>query len=339
MNKISILIPCYNVEKYICQCLESILNQTYTNLEIICINDGSTDTTGAIIDQYAALDYRIVVIHKANTGYGDTMNIGLNACTGDYIGIVEPDDWIEPTMYETLLNIALMNNLDYVKCLWFQGPTGTECIKRYNKISKNSVIRPLEEPEIFLIQPAIWAALYKNELLNEGDKIRFLPTPGASYQDASFYFKTLLKSTRFMMLDKAYHHYRINPGSSVCSSGKVLCLLDEWAEERCWLLRHPKQKQEIIRTQTFAKVVHGGFRWNYKRIDLDQKKMFFDACSVLFSSFVKDGLFDIDKLKDLRWGKRLILTIKEPNKFYQSFVNQEKRRLFWNKIWSILLFK
>ena len=88
MKKISILIPCCNVEKYIRECLESIRVQTHTNIEVICINDGSTDGTGDIIDEYVASDARFKVIHKPNSGYGDSMNKGLEAATGDYIGIV-----------------------------------------------------------------------------------------------------------------------------------------------------------------------------------------------------------------------------------------------------------
>ena len=117
MHKISVIVPCYNVERYIHQCLESIVNQTHSNLEIICIDDGSTDNTPAIIDRVALTDTRIKVIHKSNTGYGDTMNVGLEASTGDYIGIVESDDWIEPDMYETLLRAALDNSLDIARCL------------------------------------------------------------------------------------------------------------------------------------------------------------------------------------------------------------------------------
>ena len=110
MKKISILVPCCNVEKYIRECLESIRVQTHTNIEVICINDGSTDGTGDIIDEYVASDARFKVIHKPNSGYGDSMNKGLEAATGDYIGIVESDDWIDPNMYEVLYQTAEAEN-------------------------------------------------------------------------------------------------------------------------------------------------------------------------------------------------------------------------------------
>ena len=174
MEKISILVPCCNVEKYVRQCLDSIKAQTYTNLEIICIDDGSKDSTGAIIDEYVAADSRFKVIHKPNSGYGDSMNKGLEMCCGDYIGIIESDDWIEPNMFETLLATAKSQNLDLVRCCWYEGPTGTETIKIQNMLAHNVVMKPLEHPEAFQQQPSIWAALYRRDLLEEGRKVRFL---------------------------------------------------------------------------------------------------------------------------------------------------------------------
>lgn len=100
--KISVLVPCYNVEKYLDECLISIANQTLSDIEIICINDGSTDGTLNVIKKYAKADKRFVVIDKENEGYGKTMNRGLDAATGEYVAIVESDDWIEPHAFETL---------------------------------------------------------------------------------------------------------------------------------------------------------------------------------------------------------------------------------------------
>ena len=101
--KISILVPCYNVEKYLPQCLDSIVNQTLKDIEIIVINDGSTDSTLNIIKDYASKDKRIKIIDKENEGYGKSMNRGLDVTTGEYVGIVESDDWVEPDFLETLL--------------------------------------------------------------------------------------------------------------------------------------------------------------------------------------------------------------------------------------------
>ena len=99
MIKISILVPVYNVEKYLEKCLDSILGQTFTKYEVICIDDGSTDKSGDILDQYALKDSRIRVVHKENSGYGKTMNQAIQLAKGQYIGIVESDDIIERNMF------------------------------------------------------------------------------------------------------------------------------------------------------------------------------------------------------------------------------------------------
>ena len=112
---ISIIVPVYNVEKYLPQCMSSIMNQTYRNLEIICIDDGSTDGSGDILERCAQDDGRIKVVHKANAGVGAAMNDGLRMAVGNYIGIVESDDYAERNMFETLLRIACREEADYVR--------------------------------------------------------------------------------------------------------------------------------------------------------------------------------------------------------------------------------
>ncbi|MDR0307498.1 MAG: glycosyltransferase [Chitinispirillales bacterium] len=110
MEKISIIIPIYNVEPYIKKCIDSVINQTYKNLEIFLINDGSTDNSGKICDEYAGNDSRIRVFHKENGGINSARNAALKNLTGDFIGSVDPDDWIEPDMYETLYKVLKEKN-------------------------------------------------------------------------------------------------------------------------------------------------------------------------------------------------------------------------------------
>ena len=114
--KISIIVPVYKVEKYLDKCVNSIVGQTYKNLEIILVDDGSPDNCPAMCDEWAQKDSRIKVIHKKNGGLSSARNAGLDACTGDYIGFVDSDDWIEPDMYEYLLNIGMKNNADVSRC-------------------------------------------------------------------------------------------------------------------------------------------------------------------------------------------------------------------------------
>lgn len=112
--KISVIIPIYNVEQYLSQCLDSIINQTYTNLEIILINDGSTDNSEKICNQYKLLDPRIIVIHKTNGGLSDARNTGIKIATGDYISFVDADDFIDENMYTILFQKINTTNADII---------------------------------------------------------------------------------------------------------------------------------------------------------------------------------------------------------------------------------
>ena len=114
--KISIIVPIYNVEKYIRKCIISIINQTYKNIEIILVDDGSPDNCPMICDEFARRDERIVVIHKKNGGLSSARNAGLEKATGDYIGFVDSDDWIEPQMYEKMIQMYIDSKVDLVEC-------------------------------------------------------------------------------------------------------------------------------------------------------------------------------------------------------------------------------
>ena len=122
--KISVVVPIYGGEKYLHQCVDSILAQTIGDIEVILVDDGSPDRCPEMIDEYARRDNRIVALHKPNGGYGSAVNAGIAVAQGDYIGIIEGDDWIEPTMYQKLYDNAVKNNSDVVKCsFWLYDST------------------------------------------------------------------------------------------------------------------------------------------------------------------------------------------------------------------------
>ena len=121
-ERISVIVPIYNTEKYLARCIESILCQTYTNLEIILVDDGSTDKSGDICDFYARKDNRVKVVHKENGGAAAARNFALNMVTGQYIGFVDSDDYIEPIMYQSMIQIAEEYDCDVVMC---------DCVKEH----------------------------------------------------------------------------------------------------------------------------------------------------------------------------------------------------------------
>ena len=111
---ISVIVPVYNADKYLVRCVDSILNQTYSNLEIILVDDGAKDNSGAMCDDFARKDARIRVIHKENGGLSSARNAGIDIAKGEYFGFVDSDDWIEPEMYETMLTLARKNDAELV---------------------------------------------------------------------------------------------------------------------------------------------------------------------------------------------------------------------------------
>ncbi len=230
--KVSVLVPIYNVERYLEKCLQSLCNQTLSDIEILCINDGSTDSSKAIVESFKKKDLRIVLIDKENTGYGSSMNVGLEQARGTYIAIVESDDFIDSDMMERLYEMAETYNLDIVKstCYFYSDGSIAEenrYVNIFDDLVLNDIFCPLDREKLFLKMQTIWSALYRREFLIKNG-IRFNETPGASYQDISFAFQVYTCAERAMLVPDAFYHYRINNiNSSVKAIDKVFCVCDE----------------------------------------------------------------------------------------------------------------
>lgn len=235
MIRFSILVPVYNVECYLRECMDSILRQTYPNLEIICIDDGSTDNSGRILDEYAQLDNRVSVLHKANKGYGHTMNMGLRAASGDYIGIVESDDYIASDMFEKVANIieTAKGKVDIVKLSYANlNKREVNCRKLFTEEYCDRIISPSEYVDLFRIPCSIWSAVYNRDMLMRSN-INFLETAGASYQDMSFTFKAFCMAENIILSNECVYFYRTyNVDSSINSGMKVFCVCDEMRDRK-----------------------------------------------------------------------------------------------------------
>lgn len=213
MVKVSVIIPIYGVEKYLVEALDSVLAQTLTDIEIILIDDGSKDNCPQIIDEYAKKDNRIVAIHKKNGGEGQSCNVGLERATGEYVTILEPDDYIDKNMYEDLYNIAWQYNSDIVKSGFYdnlQAKTKNR-IKQVewdnDKIPQQKSFTAKECPLFLFYHPSIWSCIYKKEFLNKHN-IRFIEAPGAGWTDNPFQVQTMCLAERINYTPKAYYYWR-----------------------------------------------------------------------------------------------------------------------------------
>lgn len=310
--KITILVPIYNVEVYLSQCLRSLIDQTLQDIEIICINDGSTDGSLKIAQEFADNDLRIQIIDKKNTGYGDSMNLGLKQARGKYIGILEPDDWIEEDAFETLYEKAEQDKADVVKANYFKVKNNHDVMK-VEEIVTEEVINPREHREVFQFMPAIWSAIYRRDFLID-NKINFLPTPGASYQDLSFSFKVWTLAKTVVLLPKAFVHYRIdNANSSVNNPEKVNCVVDEYAEIETFLCERGIFA-DFGETMNAAKFRN--YHWNFQRLDHKLAKEFYQTWREELLSAYDEGLFNKDQFNKKDW-LALRTIIKHPHVAYR----------------------
>lgn len=211
---ISIIIPVYKVEKYLEKCIQSLINQTYENLQIILVDDGSPDNCGKICDEYAKKDHRIEVIHKSNGGLSDARNKGLEIAKGEYIGFVDSDDYIEADMYEVLYNLLKQYNADVSICNFYTVSQGKIAIKNAeNGIKEYNRIEILKE--VLLdnnIQSYAWNKLYKKELF---DEIKY--PVGKKYEDIGTTFYLLEKCNKVVVTGKPEYYY-INRQDSIVNN-------------------------------------------------------------------------------------------------------------------------
>lgn len=217
---VSLVVPTYNQERYLDQCLASIEAQTWSELEVIVVNDGSTDASSRIAHEHALRDPRIIVIDKPNEGYGASCNRGIEAAHGEWLAIVEPDDYLEPGMYRALVERArgLAAPPDVVRCAYwrvFDEPEAASGERRVTCAYAGRV-QPSAEPfaigdatQLLLHHPAIWAGMYRRSYL--ADKgIRLLPIPGAGWADNPFMVASLCNTDRVAYVDQPLYCYREN---------------------------------------------------------------------------------------------------------------------------------
>lgn len=259
---ISVIIPAHNVEKYIRKCVDSILEQTYKNIEIIIIEDNSNDNTNFICNQYAKKHDNIIVIHENNKSAGKSRNTGINLAKGKYIMFVDADDSIEKQMIELLHQEITSNDASAVFCAYSEERKlekrrifeegKKSCIYDRNEIVNSIIYNTIyvENDKKELPLYAVWAGLYDLDIVKE-NKIRFLNENQCYSEDSIFNFEFLCKSSKIVIINKALYNYNMDNMNSICSSyNKRLNYLDEW---RNYLLKIAN-KNKIDRETTNLKI-------------------------------------------------------------------------------------
>lgn len=232
--KVSIIMPSLNVRKYIDECISSVVNQTLKEIEIICVDAGSTDGTLEVINKYAEVDDRIKVIHSDIKSYGYQMNIGIDSARGEYIGIVETDDCVPKNMYEQLYSVAHNNDVDMVKADFYRFTgDGDERVLNHWVLTNdedmyNRIVNVQHTIKCFSLLLNTWSGIYRKDFLIEHN-IRHNESLGASYQDNGFWFQTLIHAKKAYFVDKPYYmNRRDNVGSSVFNYSNTFKIFGEF---------------------------------------------------------------------------------------------------------------
>ena len=327
MKLISIIIPVYNTEKYLTKCIESVVNQTYKNLEIILVNDGSTDNSGKMCDEWSKKDKRIKVLHKSNGGLMNAWKYGVVRSQGDYIGFVDSDDWIDADMYETLLNIALKDNVSMVLS-GFVFENGTTQAKEniflnggyYSKKDILERVYPymIRVGRIRGVSPNRVTKLFQRDLLlsvldlcNERVSIG---------EDLLTTFSVMSRAESFTLLSDFHpYHYRTDNISMIRSYSDV-----------------KYQKLEILRES----MLQVGEEYDYdfsQQLDMDFVALILEQMEleILFS-----GKSNAELKKSLRTRRDGLLSAAIKNVKYSGFSKKQKLYLFLIKhnLFSLMIF-
>lgn len=322
--KVSIIVPIYKVEKYLYQCIMSIRNQTLEDIEIILVDEGDNDACYEIMKEQQSLDHRIVIIHERNGGYGASVNKGIDIAHGEYIGIVESDDFIEPTMYEEMYKKAIEHDIDVLKIPFFCysdadiNNNAKKILCNYaDYITINVPDKPftiLEYPHLMSVHASVWGGIYKTEYMNRHN-IRFIHAKGASYVDVGFRIDTLMNAKKIMWFGKPFYIYRITNSESSTNNFNLKAMVARWREAHANFATKYKGTYDIVGPYLFideflntvSPYAIDGIRYNNAYEDIQRNLLLVDDSIIKTARYLDD------------YAKRLTLAMKH-SKYFQFIV-------------------
>ena len=274
---ISIIVPVYNVEQYLDECVNSIIKQTYTNLEIILIDDGSTDTSGKMCDEYAGKDERIKVVHKENGGLSSARNAGLDICTGEYISFIDSDDYVEIDFIGYMYRSLQSNNVKMLGCKWrFVFLNGKIEEEEKTLIEQNESQKDFFK-NLLYGKRAIgqWAYLFKKEIFNN---LRF--KEGVLFEDSDIMYKIVNKCDKIAISNKQLYFYRFRQGSitnSMFDERKIYLI--EASDNMCKFVldKYPDLYRAVASKMVWACYSTLNQLYKSNAIDINIEKMILDT--------------------------------------------------------------
>ena len=336
MPKVSVILPVYNVEKYIREALDSVVNQTLRDIEIICVDDCSTDNSYEILQEYAQKDSRFIVLkQEVNQGPGVARNRGLDVATGDYIMFLDPDDWYELDACESAYNQIVKNNSDFAI---FGHNNYFETTKEWQQDIR-SMLKPFEDLDNnysqikdlkhdFIKSTYATMLIYNKSFLN-ANNIRFPKLK--VFEDQAFYMHVMICAETLSIIDKPLYNYRINEGSSTYAYSnphenllqarlKILDLLNQFC------------KYDIVKKSIYIHTLESCLYWQKKQIE-KRKNIeydFFNCVKEIFShldkKYMKEKIKPLVKRPDYKQYQQII----KQNFYTYSFVNNILKSLIQN---------
>lgn len=307
MKMISVIIPIYNSENYIERCIKSVCRQTYKNLEIICIDDGSLDSAGKILDKCAASDSRIIARHQTNHGESYARNEGLKLANGEYIAFVDCDDWIEPTMYEELMEYAEKYDLDMVASSWYKDDDSSSiAIKNQLEVDtgvfgRDDLLEYIYKRDYYRGVAYMWNKLYRRKMLedNVGGKLRF-DEQFRLGGDVLFLAQAALRTKRAMYIDKSFYHY-YQRSESGCHT-KDLSKMREWIKAYEIIIKLMEQNHVSTETINYIKRFMAYHSSNAAEMAIEQenimyKKEFQDIMKQYKKEYIDLNIMFPDRVK------------------------------------------
>jgi glycosyltransferase involved in cell wall biosynthesis len=291
---ISVIVPVYKVEPYLRKCVDSILSQTYQNLEVILVDDGSPDGCPAICDEYAKKDARVRVIHKENGGLVSARMVGLKVAQGIYIQFVDSDDWIEANMIELLQKKAAQTNADIVICGFYFGSSLASPYEAIQMDSVDSLVAMRGAVNGDFLYGFLWNKLIRRQLL-----IKAVPPPSDFMEDRVFSLQIAFGAEKISVISNRLYHYRYNENSlSIQQSAKERRLLGVF-DNYCWMVDFLKLHcdMQMFEPQLSAKVnllklrfaIHSNLRnqrdWRHLYSDSKYFLLGFQTWKLLFQTF------------------------------------------------------